>query len=345
MTRNLTTVGLLLLCLTTWACGDDDDDATDAGKQDSGGDQDREDGSAAQEKPEERGKYLVESLGACGDCHTPRLPSGEMDKSKLLSGVKCFIDADPTKDDFGCLSSANLTNHETGLKNRSKQEIKDMFLKGERPDGKALHPVMPYYVLGNMSDADADAIVAYLRTVPGVDNMLPANQPPFTAPEKPAPRVPAAKIPEPSKSYASHDAALRGKYLAGNFGVCMECHTGRDDKGAILVDKLFQGGNVFGRDELGLPMAFQEKIYSANITPHENGIKGWTVDDIVTVIKKGTDKDKKPLCPPMPVGPMGAFGGLKDSDVRDIAHYLLSIPAGDNKIAEKCDVPMPPGGN
>src|SRR6185312_16458945 len=185
----------------------------------------------------ERGKYLVEALGACGDCHTPRKQDGSFDTTKTLAGVDCFIDADPTNDAVGCLSSRNLTNHETGLKNRSDQEIKDMFIKGERPDGKALHPVMPYYVLGNMSSDDADSIVKFLRTVKGVDHMVKANQAPFLPPENPAPIVPKDKLPKPSSSYSDKAAANRGMYLAANFGVCMECHTGRDDAGNFLVDK------------------------------------------------------------------------------------------------------------
>jgi mono/diheme cytochrome c family protein len=349
MRLKLVTALFLVLSVAAWACGDDDDDSSDGGKKDSGSDHEDsgtdskpDSGKPPTQTPVERGKYLVEAIGACGDCHTPRLASGAPDSSKALSGIECFIDADPTKSDFGCLSSRNLTNHETGLKNRSDQEIKDMFMKGERPDGKALHPVMPYYVLGNMSDKDADAIVAFLRTVKAVDHMLPENQAPFMAPEKPAPIVPKAKIPEPSASYSDRAAALRGKYLAGEIGVCMECHTGRDEMGGFLVDKLFEGGNRFGRDELGLPPAFPEAIYSANVTPHDSGIKGWSVDDIVAAIKKGVDKDKKPLCPPMPSGPMGAFGDITDADARDIAHYLLSIPAKENKIPMECDVPTAP---
>jgi mono/diheme cytochrome c family protein len=347
MRLKLVTSGLMLLCVAAWACGDDDDTKADGGKKDAGehDDHDQDSGtdkpdSGKPQTPAERGKYLVESMGACGDCHTPRLPTGAFDTSKTLAGVDCFIDADPTKDDFGCLSSRNLTNDETGLKNRTDQEIKDMFMKGERPDGKFLQPVMPYYVLGNMSDDDADAIVAFLRTVKAVDHMVKANQAPFLPPDAAAPVVPTDKLPKPSASYKDQAAAKRGMYLAANFGVCMECHTPRDEMGSFLVDKLFEGNNKFGRDELGLPPAFPEAIYSANITPHETGIKGWSVDDIVGAIKKGVDKDKKPLCPPMPSGPMGAFGGITDADARDIANYLLSIPAKDNKLAGECDVPM-----
>jgi mono/diheme cytochrome c family protein len=350
MRLKLATSGVLLLCLAAWACGDDDE-PVDGGNSDSGKTKDAGDEhDAGHDKPDsgkpptpvERGEYLVVSMGACADCHTPRLPTGALDESKALSGVECFIDVDKTKDDFGCIHSRNLTDHETGLKNRSDQEIKDLFMKGERPDGKYLHPVMPYYVFGNMTDADADAIVAYLRTVKGVDHMVPPSQAPFLPPEMPAPVVPKAKLPKPTASYSDQKAAMRGMYLAANFGVCMECHTGRNEMGGFLVDKLFEGGNRFGRDELGLPPVFPEAIYTPNLTPHETGIKGWSVDNIVSAIKKGIDKDKKPLCPPMPSGPMGAFGGITDGDARDIAHYLLSLAPKDNMIAGECDVPMSP---
>jgi hypothetical protein len=147
----------------------------------------------------------------------------------------------------------------------------------------------------------------------------------------------------PSNNYAEHDAAMRGRYLAGNIGICMECHTGRDDMERPLIDKAFQGGETFGRDALGLPPGFPDVIYSANLTPDATGIKAWSVTDIVAAIKKGKDKDQggAPLCPPMPAGPMGAFGGMTDADATDIAHFLRSIPAGKNMIPNDC-IFMPP---
>jgi mono/diheme cytochrome c family protein len=279
----------------------------------------------------------------CGECHTPRNPDGSFITARLLAGVECFIDADPTNANFGCLSSANLTDHETGLANRTAAEIKDMFLSGERPDGTALHPVMPYWVFGNMRDSDADAIVAYLRTVDGVDHMLPPNQAPFEAPDDPAPLWPESMIPSPRSNYADQEAALRGRYLAGNIGICMECHTPRDSMQNPIYAKAFQGANEFPRLELGLPPVFPDVIYSANLTPHDTGIAGYSVADIVAVLKEGEDPDQggAPICPPMPVGPMGAFGGLTDGDARDIAHYLLSLPPAENVIPNDC-VAMPP---
>jgi mono/diheme cytochrome c family protein len=343
------------------ACGDDDADghghdgggrseadaAHDAGGEtDSGGG-----GSGGNADAVARGEYLVNVVAVCIDCHTPRDAMGQLDESKFLSGVECFVDADPADPEVGCLSTRNLTNHETGLKNRTDQEIKDLFTKGERPDGKALHPFMPYWVLGNMSDEDADAIVAYLRTVPGVDHMLPDNQPPFEPGAMPAPRFPEAKIPMPSDDYADKEAAMRGRYLAGNVGVCMECHTPRlmvDGMEIPDVDRAFQGGAEFPAALLGLPAGvFPEVIYSSNITPHANGIDGWTLEDIVNALKKGEDADQMgaPLCPPMPAGPMGPFANLTDADAEDLAHYLLSIPPGDNMVPEDCSPMMgpPPG--
>jgi len=295
----------------------------------------------------ERGRYLVENMGACGDCHTPRKPDGSFDMAQWLAGVDCFADADPQNPDFGCISSRNLTNDETGLKNRSDQQIKDMLVKGERPSdsgGKpdALHPIMPYWVLGNMSAADVNAMVAYLRTVPGVNHRVQARQDPFNV-SAPAPLFPEAKIPMPRADYPQRSAAVRGRYLAGNLGICLECHTPRDAMGGPLVDRAFQGGRAFAREELGLPPVFPAMIYTSNITPDDTGIGGWSVQDVVNAIKQGMDKEQKPLCPPMPSGPMAPFGGITDTDAEDIAHYVLSIPAAANMIPAECTPPQPPG--
>jgi mono/diheme cytochrome c family protein len=292
----------------------------------------------------ERGRYLVENVGACGDCHTPRVEgTPAFDVAKTLAGVDCFVDADPNDPNVGCISSRNLTNHETGLKNRSDQEIKDLFLKGLRPDGTALHPIMPYYVLANMTGADADAIVAFLRTVPAVDHMVAATQAPFAGTAAPAPTWPDALIPQPEASYAFQAEAKRGRYLAGQFGVCMECHTPQGEQGPDPT-RAFQGGRPFrALEELGLPTPpFPASIYSSNLTPHASGIEGYDVAKLVKAIKQGADKDNKPLCPPMPAGPMAPFAGITDADATDIAHYLLSLAPKENVLPNGCDLPTGP---
>jgi mono/diheme cytochrome c family protein len=290
----------------------------------------------------ERGRYLVDNVGACGDCHTPRGERGVPDLSKKLSGVDCFADADRDNPSFGCLSSRNLTNHETGLKNRSDQEIKDMFLKGLRPDGTALHPIMPYWVLANMTSSDADAMVAYLRTVPGVDHMVAAPQAPFAGTPAPAPTWPEALIPQPSASYPDQAAAKRGRYLAGNIGVCMECHTPYQGESPI-VTRAFEGGRSFPAAQFNLPTPpFPATIYTSNLTPHASGIAGYDIAKLVKAIKQGVDKDNKVICPPMPAGAMAAFEGITDADATDIAHYLLSLAPKENVLDTSCEVPTGP---
>lgn len=296
--------------------------------------------SSADAEVVERGRYLVSHVALCVDCHSPRSADGSFDPDTWLSGIDCFVDAVPEDPDVGCLSTKNLTHHETGLANRNDAEIKDLFLKGERPDGKALHPFMPYRFFGNMQSSDADAIVAYLRTVPGVDHTVSSSQPPFLAPPEPAPRVPEELIPMPRADYVERGSALRGRYLAGSIGACLDCHTPRKD-GTLQLERAFQGGLSFGRTELDLPLGYPESIYSANLTPHETGLSGYSVEDVVRALKHGEDKNQggEPLCPPMPAGPNGPLGGLTDADATDIAHYLRSLPPGDHAIPDDCRVP------
>jgi len=299
-----------------------------------------------------RGQYLVDHVSACIECHTPRMPDGSFDKTRYLAGADCFADLDPKDDNAGCISPRNLTNHETGLKNRTDEQIKDMFLNGKRPDGTALINFMPYWVYHNMTMEDADAIVAYLRTVPGVDHTTPPNQPPFKdVPEAAPPLDPMKDIPMPT---TPSESAERGRYLATMAGVCIECHTMRNKPGpgpVLQSGKTFAGGEAFGAAMLHLPTPpFPEMIFVRNITPDATGLKDWTADDIVNALMKGKDKSGKGICPPMPAGPMSAYGGLTEADAMDIAAYVMALPPIANKNKDDCVMPegpppgAPPGG-
>ena len=130
-----------------------------------------------------------------------------------------------------------------------------MFLDGHRPDGTNLIPVMPYYVLHNMTDADADSIVLYLRQVAGVDHTVQANQAPFNTPpaQAAAPLDYANDVPMPT---VVNTHTMRGRYLASAAGVCIECHTARTsqlDFASLDKTKLFAGGNGFPTAALGIP--------------------------------------------------------------------------------------------
>ncbi len=282
-----------------------------------------------------RGEYLVEHVAACPDCHTPRT-NGVPDSARHLGGVDCFLDVDPNPK-LGCLSSPNLTSHSTGLAQRSDQQIKDMFLSGRRPDGTALHPAMPYWAFGNMTGADADAIVAYLRTVPGVDHRSAPSQSPFVALKTPTARFPINKVPMPDPKRPDYASAMNGRYLAANIGSCLACHTPQSAAGVALPDKAFEGGRLFLASQLGIPGdVYPEAIYASNLTPDATGIGDFSAQDIISVLTQGVDDQGVAICPPMPVGPLGAFGGLTGSDAVDIANFLLSLPPKASPVPAEC---------
>lgn len=296
--------------------------------------------------PAVRGEYLVNHVSVCIDCHTPRLMDGSLDMDNFLAGVECFIDIDPMTENVGCLHTRNLTNHSTGLMNRTDEQIKAMFMTGTRPNGDALHSVMPYYQFGNMTDDDADAIVAYLRTVTGVDHAVPAHEAPWdTPPPSPATLVDMDDVPEPPMNDPNLDSAQRGRYLAAVVSPCLECHTPELDPMTMPARPIdmtmpFAGGRSF--PGLPTPPFTTDTSISPNLTSHATGLDGWTAEQIVAVIKTGVDPDGEAICPPMPAGAMPGFGNMTDEDAMDIANYLLSLPAIDNAVTDtNCDIAGP----
>jgi hypothetical protein len=112
--------------------GDDDDDGdgggeTDAGPMDAGADDAGADAGAGDV---ERGRYLVEVVGACTDCHTPRNQDGSPDMTRFLGGNESFADIDPEDDTMGNLPAPNLTSDPTGLADWGNEDIKNAFLNG-----------------------------------------------------------------------------------------------------------------------------------------------------------------------------------------------------------------------
>jgi mono/diheme cytochrome c family protein len=229
----------------------------------------------------------------------------------------------------------------TGLANRSAEEIKAMFLDGLRPGGQALIPVMPYWSFHNMTAQDADAIVAFLRTVPGVDHTVPASQAPWVRPDDPRPPLDPADIPSPDPEADNYQSALRGRYLAAMAGLCLECHTQETDCGVppcpLDMAHAFEGGRMFP----GIPMPPFDTVMtvSPNITPHNpTGIGAYTAPQLEAAIRDGQQLDGTVICPPMPAGPMAPFSGLTDDDVADIISYIQGNEPVETEETPACDL-------
>ena len=105
-----------------------------------------------------RGDYLANALGHCGECHTPRNFLGGPKKSRHLAG-----NAD-TK-------SPNLTP--ARLKDRGDAELKEFLLSAMTPDGDVAAEAMAEVVRNTTSQLtpqDLDALIAYLRSLPALPN-------------------------------------------------------------------------------------------------------------------------------------------------------------------------------
>jgi len=125
-----------------------------------------------------RGRYLVQ-FGGCIDCHTPGYFFGKPDMARALAGSEVGFEIPG----LGVFYGPNLTSDkETGLGNWSKEQIVAALQKGTRPDGRQLAPIMPWKAFANLTKNDANAIAAYLKSLPPMKNKVPG---PFGPNEKP----------------------------------------------------------------------------------------------------------------------------------------------------------------
>ncbi len=154
-------------------------------------------GGAPAQTPAERGRYIVTTFG-CNDCHTPwKLgPNGpEPDMTRLLSGHPQDLAMPPAPKlpegpwlitgaatntawagPWGVSFTANLTpDAETGLGSWTEQQFIDALRTGRHQGrGREILPPMPVMWIGKKTDEDLRAIYAYLRTIPAVQNRVPA---------------------------------------------------------------------------------------------------------------------------------------------------------------------------
>jgi mono/diheme cytochrome c family protein len=252
--------------------------------------------AAVAQSPAQRGDYLVNSILNCGGCHTPRGPGGA---EKAFSGGNVF---DTPR--FKVYSSNITPDKQTGIGDWTPDQIKKAIMHGVRPNGVKL-AAMPSPFYADLTTRDADAIVAYLRTLKPVKNDVPAPE---------------------YKEVAKHDALpapgkMRGKvkqgYYLATIGHCLECHTPVDKGKQLFETSLGAGGRQF-KGPWGVATA-------RNITSHkEKGLGAWTDVEIKRAITQGTRKDGSKLNPPMG---FAAYAKMTDKDLTALVAYLRTLPA------------------
>jgi len=102
------------------------------------------------------GKYLVDNVAGCNDCHTPFTDKGTPDESKYLQGAPLMFK--PTVP----MPWAEVAPGISGLPSLSEKEAVEFLMTGKLPAGRQPRPPMPPY---RLNKDDAEAVVAYLKSL------------------------------------------------------------------------------------------------------------------------------------------------------------------------------------
>lgn len=256
-----------------------------------------------------RGAALA-TLGDCAVCHTA--PDG-----RPLAGARAL--ATP----FGTLYSDNLTpDVQTGIGNWSKAAFRRAMKDGVARDGSHLYPALPYEHFTHVTDADLDAIYAFLMTRRPVRQAAPPNKLIFPTGFRPI--LTGWKMMFLHKGAIPNDPARspewnRGAYLAEGLGHCGGCHTPRNLAGGEVGSHAYGGGVAEG--------------WRAPALDRSNpAARAWTSEALYRYLRTGLSPDHG-----VAAGPMGpVVEGLSkapEADVRAIATYIASkmtgrVPAG-----------------
>ena len=242
----------------------------------------------------ERGRHLATSIGQCVDCHSDNLAGREFLNAPGI--VRAF--------------SANLTSGVGGAgRTFSDADWVRAVRHGVGKDGKPLL-IMPAQGFNALSSEDLGALIAYVKSVPAVDNipqasdvqilgrvLFVAGQIQGLAVESIDHSVPLTPAPPAG---ASNEY---GHYLA-RVGGCADCH----------------GPNLSGGPMTGAP---PDAPLAANITPGGE-ISGWSDADFIKAMRTGVTPAGKQLTSFMPYK---YIGRLSDDELKAIYLYLKSVPA------------------
>jgi len=262
--------------------------------------------AALAQTPVERGKYLVTTIMTCQNCHTPKGERGAPVFSRDLSGGLTW-DEPPFK-----VTASNITQDKThGIGAWTDAEIRATLRTGKRPNGVQLAEIMPTSFYGIITEADTDAIVAYLRTVKPIDGTVPDPVYKIALPHVP---VPGTEKPFTEADMA--DPVKKGFYLA-SIGHCFECHTPMGPRGRDFA-------NAYGKGGFDFPGPWGVST-SRNITSSKTkGIGDWTDAEIKRAITQGISRDGSHLKPPMG---FEFYANMTDADLTALVAYLRTVPA------------------
>ena len=264
------------------------------------------------------GEYLYKYSLNCWVCHGSE---GSYSPEEPQAGGN-EIDATEIGPGFGFIYVSNITpDPETGIGAWSDGELVRALREGLDREGLVLFPAMEAELWRGLSDEDALALVAYLRSLPPARNEVPANQFSFAAKAlialgivKPQPAITAPVVAPPRGATAEY-----GEYLATHASMCAGCHTPRSPNTGVYDLTQPLAGGIFA---LGLP----EEGYSAtgsNLTPDvATGIGDWSEEQFMTAMRTGLRPDGTVI---LTVMPWPSYNRWNEDDLRAVWLYLRSL--------------------
>jgi mono/diheme cytochrome c family protein len=257
-----------------------------------------------------RGAYLARA-GNCQACHSAR-------------GGEPYAGGRAIETPFGIVFSSNLTpDADHGLGRWSAPQFWRALHHGRSADGRLLTPAFPYDNTTLINRADADALYAYLRSVPPVAQAVRAHELRFPFNTQAALAVWRALYFEPREFRTDTTQSAewnRGAYLVQGLGHCNACHASRNALGATSGPLDLSGGLI--------PV---HNWYAPSLTdPREAGVADWSRAEIVALLKTGVANRPSGLVTAS--GPMGevvlrSTQHLSDADLGAMAAYLQTLGA------------------
>ena len=245
---------------------------------------------------------LIFHAGGCASCHGADLSGGHVMETP-----------------FGTFHVPNISpDTETGIGGWSALDLANAMLRGVSPVGRHYYPAFPYTSYARMDARDVVDLKAWLDTFEAQGKQVPEHEIGFPWHVRRGiglwklrnldrdPVLAADRLAGP---------ALRGRYLVEAVGHCGECHTPRDRFGGTDYGRWLAGGpNPDGEGSI------------PNITPHEDGLAGWSESDIAYYLASGFTPDFDTVGGSM-VAVQENFAKLPQSDLEAVAAYLKAVAA------------------
>ncbi|GAB2454730.1 cytochrome c [Comamonas humi] len=253
----------------------------------------------------QRGAYLARA-GNCAACHTER-------------GGAAYAGGKALATPFGTVFAGNLTpDAETGLGRWSADHFWRALHHGRSRDGRLLYPAFPYTEYTQVTREDADALYAFLRTVPAVHQANRPHELRFPYSTQAALAVwralnfqPGGFEPEKARSAEWN----RGAYLVRGLGHCAACHAPRNFMGATQ--------NHLGLDGGLIPM---QNWYAPSLaSPAEAGLQDWSEADAIALLQHGISP-RGAAMGPMAEVVYASTQHLNAADLQAMAVFLRELP-------------------